>query len=66
MAGLSLPLSGWLAGWLQGEMFSMRAGVLAAEIDITQLLLEAADLAEQGLITGQELATMKAKWLALL
>lgn len=46
------------------EAAAGRAGILAAELDITPLLLEAAALQEQGLITPTEFRAMKAKWLA--
>lgn len=51
-------------GCQQEEALSVRAALLAAEHDVTELLLEAADLEAQGLITAEELAQMKAKWLA--
>jgi hypothetical protein len=48
----------------EGELLSARAGLLSNEHDVTPLLLEAAGLLDQGLITQQDFATMKARWLA--
>ncbi len=47
----------------QAESDSVQGAVLEADVDLPALLLEAASLADQSLITAVELAGIKQKWL---